>query len=351
MGEWTTGTIGHAQTTGDDRGTNRLRILKETRFPHSLGLLYSAFTAFLGFEVNEGEYKVMGMAPYGEPRYLEKIDRVLRVNDDASFWLDMSYFSYHYSPDRTFSQKFVDLFGEPRDPRADFVIHLTDPGVQADGKAIRRNQYYADLAASIQRATEDLILRIARQARRPVPRTPRRRPRGGFRGAGSAGRKGRGMVPGRFEWGPRALGNRSILADPRRADMKGIVNSKIKFREPFRPFAPAILEERAADFFTFDAVNQYPARFMLLVLPFKEDKAGLVSAVNHMGTGRLARHHLAAAQCRVSLVAHPCPHAPAAAAVVQHDRSLHCQGAGIAPVDVSTGTNHRSGAWFAHPVS
>jgi len=96
-----------------------------------------------------------------------------------------------------------------------------------------------------------------------------------------------GWFQGRFEWGPRALGNRSILADPRRADMKGIVNSKIKFREPFRPFAPAILEEKAVDFFTFDAANQYPARFMLLVLPFREDKAGLVPAVNHMGTGRL----------------------------------------------------------------
>jgi carbamoyltransferase len=96
-----------------------------------------------------------------------------------------------------------------------------------------------------------------------------------------------GWYQGRFEWGPRALGNRSILADPRRADMKGIVNQKIKFREPFRPFAPAILEERAADYFTVDAAHQYPARFMLLVLPIKEEKADQIPAVNHMGTGRL----------------------------------------------------------------
>jgi carbamoyltransferase len=96
-----------------------------------------------------------------------------------------------------------------------------------------------------------------------------------------------GWFQGRFEWGPRALGNRSILADPRRAEMKSIVNSKIKFREPFRPFAPAILEERAAEYFTFDATRQYPTRFMLLVLPIRQDHADRIPAVNHMGTGRL----------------------------------------------------------------
>jgi carbamoyltransferase len=96
-----------------------------------------------------------------------------------------------------------------------------------------------------------------------------------------------GWFQGRFEWGPRALGNRSILADPRHAEMKNIVNSKIKFREPFRPFAPVILESAVADFFTFDPSSQYPARFMLLVLPLRQEKANDIPAVNHLGTGRL----------------------------------------------------------------
>ena len=97
-----------------------------------------------------------------------------------------------------------------------------------------------------------------------------------------------GLFQGRFEWGPRALGNRSILADPRKEEMKDIVNIKIKFREPFRPFAPVILEECARDFFEVDDfVSQFPARYMLLILPLKEDKADQIRAVNHMGTARL----------------------------------------------------------------
>jgi carbamoyltransferase len=98
-----------------------------------------------------------------------------------------------------------------------------------------------------------------------------------------------GWFQGRFEWGPRALGNRSILADPRNEEMKDLVNAKIKFREPFRPFAPVILEERTQEFFDCDEsfIKQYPARYMLMVLPIKESKAGLINAVNHMGTGRL----------------------------------------------------------------
>jgi len=97
-----------------------------------------------------------------------------------------------------------------------------------------------------------------------------------------------GLFQGRFEWGPRALGNRSILADPRSEEMKDLVNIKIKFREPFRPFAPVVLEEDVADFFDSDnVVTQYPARYMLLVLPLKENRVGSINAVNHMGTGRL----------------------------------------------------------------
>jgi carbamoyltransferase len=108
VGEWTTASFGIG------RGTE-IKLLKEIRFPHSLGLLYSAFTAFLGFEVNEGEYKVMRMAPFGSPRYTDKVYRLIRLDKDGSFELNMDYFSFHYSTAKTFNAKFVELFGPPRD--------------------------------------------------------------------------------------------------------------------------------------------------------------------------------------------------------------------------------------------
>ncbi len=118
VGEWATASMGMG------KGTD-VKLLKEIRFPHSLGLLYSAFTAFLGFEVNEGEYKVMGMAPFGKPKYLEKVYKLIRVSKDSSFELDMNYFSFHHSPDQTFNARFVDLFGPPRDPKALFFTPAT----------------------------------------------------------------------------------------------------------------------------------------------------------------------------------------------------------------------------------
>src|SRR5262249_44776270 len=113
VGEWATATYG----VGRGR---EITLLEEIRFPQSLGLLYSAFTAFLGFEVNEGEYKVMGMAPFGKPRYLDKVYKLIRVEADGSFQLDMDYFCFHCSTDRTYNKKFLSLFGEPRDPRSHF---------------------------------------------------------------------------------------------------------------------------------------------------------------------------------------------------------------------------------------
>src|SRR5512146_234604 len=113
VGEWTTASIGVGNGTD-------IKLLKEIRFPHSIGLLYSAFTAFLGFEVNEGEYKVMGMAPFGSPRYVDKVYKLIRLGGDGSFELNMDYFSFHYSADQTFNRKFVDLFGPPRAPDAYF---------------------------------------------------------------------------------------------------------------------------------------------------------------------------------------------------------------------------------------
>jgi carbamoyltransferase len=377
VGEWTTTATGHATAAWNGRGENRLELTREIRFPHSLGLLYSAFTAFLGFEVNEGEYKVMGMAPYGEPKYVDRVHRLLRVAGDGSFELDMDYFSYEYSPDRSIGRRFEQLFGPPRTPEAPFVTGRTDPSARAADPAVVASQYYADVAASIQRVTEDILVRIAAHLQREtglkklclaggvalnsvangrilresgfeeVFIQPAAGDSGGALGAAlyvhhavlgrprrwvmehaylgercdeaearsflqshgiahevfaGDGRRlvervvdelvaGRviGWAQGRFEWGPRALGNRSIIADPRRAAMKEIVNEKIKFREPFRPFAPAILEDRAPQWFEgLDSFGRhYPARFMLLVLPWREGPGRQVPAVNHEGTGRL----------------------------------------------------------------
>src|SRR5580704_1417610 len=131
VGEWETAAAGVGRAT-------EIRLNKNIQFPHSLGLLYSAFTAFLGFEVNEGEYKVMGMAPYGTPRYLDKVWKLVQQNSDGSFSLDMDYFCFHHSTDRMFSSRFLTLFGEPRTPQA--------------GEPVR---HYADIAASVQKVTEE----------------------------------------------------------------------------------------------------------------------------------------------------------------------------------------------------
>jgi len=375
VGEWTTASIGIG------RGTE-IKLLKEIRFPHSLGLLYSAFTAFLGFEVNEGEYKVMGMAPFGTPKYMDKVYKLIRIAKDASFELDMDYFSFHYSPDQTFNQKFVDLFGPPRDSKALFFTPDTGyPSYFGDkpgnydqlGKA---NQHYADIAASIQAVTEEILVNMARELQKETGlkklcmaggvalnsvANGRILKETGFEeiyiqpsagdGGGSVGaalyayhtvlgkprkfvmehaywgqensacviegflketgipyermereeqliervvdklQNGKviGWSQGRFEWGPRALGSRSILADPRRADMKDIVNVKIKFREPFRPFAPSVLAERTEEFFDLpNATKHYPARFMLYVVDVKPEKREIIPAITHVdGTGRL----------------------------------------------------------------
>lgn len=343
VGEWATTAVGIGE------GSN-IKILKEIHFPHSLGLLYSAFTAFLGFEINEGEYKVMGMAPYGQPKYVDKVKKLIQFFDDGSYQLNLDYFSFHRSTRNTFSEKFIELFGKPRQD--------------------------ADIAASIQKVLEEAVVNLAKEAYRItglnklclaggvalnsvanwkiIKETPFKEifiqpaagDSGGALGAALAAwhiglKKERGFVfeygyygkgytedeiivalkekginnfeqtkdeeklidlvadyikdgkvigwfQGRFEWGPRALGNRSILADPRRPEMKDIVNTKIKFREPYRPFAPSVLAEYAEDYFEMtEAVRQYPARFMLYVVPVKKDKQSVIPAVTHVdGTAR-----------------------------------------------------------------
>ncbi|MBI5653292.1 MAG: carbamoyltransferase [Chloroflexi bacterium] len=378
VGEWTTATIGRGTADWNTGAENAMDLFGEIRFPHSLGLLYSAFTAFLGFEVNEGEYKVMGMAPYGEPRYMDEVYKLIQVGDDGSFHLNMEYFSFYHSTDHTFNQRFVDLFGTPRKRESEFYTATTHPQrdhPKWDNQVAADNQKYADIAASIQRVTEDIILKMANHVQRvtgsknlcmaggvalnsvangrilretefeDVFIQPAAGDSGGALGAalytyhillkkprkfvlencywgagysnseivdalqskglafeeisddnclvervadGLTQGKVVGWFQGRFEWGPRALGNRSILADPRRAEMKGIVNEKIKFREPFRPFAPVILEERTQEYLALsEPQRHYPARFMLLVAPIHPDKQDVIPAVNHLGTGRL----------------------------------------------------------------
>jgi carbamoyltransferase len=378
VGEWTTAALGVG------RGTN-INLLKEIRFPHSLGLLYSAFTAFLGFEVNEGEYKVMGMAPFGTPRYVDKVMKLIHLHDDGGFELNMDYFSFHYSTNRTFNRKFEELFGAPRDTKMHFFTPSTGypsyfgPKPANYGELGKLNQHYADVAASIQAVTEEVMLKMARQVHaetglkklcmaggvalnsvgngrilkeapfEEIYIQPSAGDGGGALGAALwgyhavlckprklvmdhaywgeehgeseienflkqnnicyerleeedliarvvdaiSGGKVIGWSQGRFEWGPRALGNRSILADPRRAEMKDIVNTKIKFREPYRPFAPSVLVERTADFFELaNPARQYPARFMLYVVNVRESKRDVLPAITHVdGTGRLQTVH------------------------------------------------------------
>ena len=381
VGEWATATMGRGKGT-------EIKLLREIRFPHSVGLLYSAFTAFLGFEVNEGEYKVMGMAPYGTPRYVDKVHKLIHLDADGSFWLDMDYFCFHHSSTRTYNSKFTDLFGEPRDPSWHFFTESSgypsyfEPKPSNYAELAAKNQHYADVAASIQQVTEEIVLGMVRSLHketglericmaggvalnsvangriiketqiREVFIQPAAGDGGGALGAAlyayhcALGKprqfvmrhaywgqefgqgeindfaRGCGMpsqtysreedlldavvgelqaghvvgwFQGRFEWGPRALGSRSIIADPRRHDMKEIVNINIKFREPFRPFAPSVLAESAERFFDLpDAPRHYPARFMLYVVDVKEGQADVLPAITHVdGTARLQTVHKA----------------------------------------------------------
>jgi len=379
VGEWTTTTLGVARSTweGDaPGGQNEINLFSEQRFPHSLGLLYSAFTAYLGFRVNNGEYKVMGMSPYGEPRYVDKVEKLFKQDGDGSFRMNMEYFSYHHSTDATYNRRFVDLFGEARPAESDFFTMETNPERAGETAAMAENQRYADIAASIQHVTEDALIRITNHLHaqtgmkklvmaggvalntkanyRLLNETPfdeiyiqpaagddggalgaalwayhlvLNKPRNwvmphaywgeeysdgqyreflrekGVKYTDFGGRddamldmlaekltreKVVGFFQGRFEWGPRALGSRSILADPRFDAMKEVVNSKIKFREPFRPFAPVILRDRAAEYFDYPGVEEHEApRYMLMVAPIKPEKQEQLQAVCHKGTGRL----------------------------------------------------------------
>ena len=335
VGEWTTTSLAHGKGS-------ELNVLKEIHFPHSLGLLYSAFTYYTGFKVNSGEYKVMGLAPYGQPRFADLIrEKLLNIAEDGSFHLNMSFFDYATGFTMT-NERFNSLFdGLPRTSESEIT------------------QRDMDLAASVQKITEEVILKLTRdiarktgernlclaggvalncvanglllrekifnniwiqpaagdaggalgaalstwylhhQNKRPVPKE-RDAMKGAYLGpkfsdaeieadliacgavykkcsendlidcvvAALINEKAIGWMQGRMEFGPRALGSRSIIADPRSTLMQKQLNLKVKFRESFRPFAPSVLREDVGEWFELDTDSPY----MLFVADVKEDK-------------------------------------------------------------------------------
>jgi len=350
VGEWSTASFGTAHDT-------TIKLTNDIRWPHSVGLFYSAFTYFLGFKVNEGEYKLMGLSAYGKPKYYDLImENLVDVKNDGSIHLNMKYFSFTYDKVMT-NQKFSDLFGiTPR---------------KEDSKA---EQIHYDIAASAQLVLEDILLKMVNHVHKKtgmvnlcfgggvalngvanyrilkegpfdnlhIPPSPgdggsaigcaqylyychdknKRMMVDGVEGIKNNIFVGPsysndeiksfldtnkidykfletnsllqtvaklivegnvvGWYQGKMEWGPRALGNRSIIADPRNAKMKDILNEKIKHRESFRPFAPCVLEEYTSEYFDVNV----PSPYMLLVAPVKKPEK--IPAVTHVdGTARL----------------------------------------------------------------
>jgi len=350
VGEWTTTSFGTAQN-------NSIKLTDDIRWPHSVGLFYSAFTYFLGFKVNEGEYKLMGLSAYGKPKYYDLIMKeLIDVKDDGSIHLNMKYFAFTYDKVMT-NDKFSELFG-----------------ITPRKKNEKTEQIHYDIGASAQKVLEDVILLMANHIhkktqmknlcfgggvalngvanynlikngpfenihippspgdggsavgcaqylyyihnknKRTVEQNSERIKNNVYVGPSFSNDVIKsfleennidyeylqreqllqntaklisdgsivGWYQGKMEWGPRALGNRSILADPRDAKMKDILNEKIKHRESFRPFAPSILEEYVSEYFDIDITSPY----MLLVAPVKKPEK--IPAVTHVdGTGRL----------------------------------------------------------------
>jgi len=344
-GEWATTSCG----TGTG---NRVHIQKEIHFPDSLGLLYTAVTTYLGFRALEGEGIVMGLAGYGEPVYLDKLKEIVTVKPDGSFRLDQRFFGFFNEGARMYTPRFIKTFGAPRLP----------------GEKIEKR--HSDMAASLQRLTERILIKIARDLQKETKREklclagglflncvanhklleetpfkevfiqPAAGDSGGALGAAaylyydflgndrsyvmtdaalgpefSAGQIKRvlrkegldfkelespalaqsiaekiargeivGWFQGKMEFGPRALGHRSILADARNAGMKDLLNSKVKHREPFRPYAPVVLEEKAREYFELKGSSP----FMLLAARVKEEKKRLIPSATHVdGTARV----------------------------------------------------------------
>lgn len=363
VGEWSTASISHGKS-------NTIEVLKELHFPHSLGLLYSAFTYYLGFKVNSGEYKLMGLAPYGDPSSgrVEKLeslimDNLMDLKEDGSLWLNQDYFDYATGLKMTNNSRWHALFGfPPRDQESELQPE------------------HCDLALAIQRIAEETVIRMAREAKRLTGSSnvclaggvalncvangkllrsgifdnlwiqPAAGDAGGALGAALAGyyiyfdknrqvdgstdqMKGSYLGPeysdldimqtirkynavyqrcstfealyeqtaayiadgnvigwfqSRMEWGPRALGNRSIIADARSPEMQKKLNLKIKYREGFRPFAPSVLIEDMTEFFALDV----PSPYMLLVADVIEKRRNPLPAGYHMMPVREKLYHL-----------------------------------------------------------
>ena len=349
VGEWTT------TAWGTGMGTE-IVLKKHICFPHSVGLFFSALTAYLGFRVNDAEWKVMGMAPYGQPRYLDKFHQMVDIRNDGSFRLNMKYFKHPHSMKRMYTRHWEKLIGHP--PRE------SETEVE---------EFHCDIAHSGQKIVEEIMVKMANHVQKStgmknlcvaggvglncvanwrmlkesefenifIP--PAAGDSGGSLGTAfyiyntvckekrvftmkhaywgpsfdhqaietalraselpydlicdeselidtTARMIANGKViawfQGRLEFGPRALGSRSLLADARNPDMKDIINAKIKFREPFRPFAPAVLKENAHEY--FDIPKDMDAPFMLLVPKVQADKREVLPSITHKdGTGRV----------------------------------------------------------------
>ena len=360
VGEWATATVGHGDKGAD--GTTDITLLREIRYPHSLGLLYSTLTAYLGFAVNEDEFKVMGLAAYGRPTLLEEVRKVIRRTPDGGFALVPEYFEYQTTAARSYSSRWVDLFGPPR--KAFDPIDVETP----DGRR------YADCAASVQRVVEDTLVEMARALRDEtglpdlclgggvalngvanarilaesgfervfVPPAPgdagcalgaalyadriyfknpdRDVPDHPFWGptvdtgelAIAAAQDGQSVeemddapliervaddlaagrivawMEGASEFGPRALGHRSLLAAPHSREMRDRLNRDIKRREEFRPFAPVTPIETADRYFQLPPGGARLARFMSGVFPVRPEFRATLAAVTHVdGSARL----------------------------------------------------------------
>ena len=347
---------------------NGLEVLGSINFPHSLGNFYTMITQWLGFPKYGDEGKVMGLAPYGEPVYLDQMRKIVRLQRDGTFELDLDYLAHGAEGatmtwddgaptiGRLYTDKLIELFGPPREPRTEITEHQRN--VAASLQAMLEEAEFG-LANMLQRATGQTALCMAGGVALNSSFNGKIRPNTAFEdiyihpAAGDAGtalgvcfyiyhqllgqprsfvldhaytgprfENGRiaeklgayglsyeeldgvelarraatlvaagkvtGWFQGRMEWGPRALGNRSIIADPRREDMKDILNARIKYREPFRPFAPSILLEATGDYFD----QSYPDPFMIKVYNVLPEKQGEIPAVTHVdGTGRLQTVH------------------------------------------------------------
>jgi carbamoyltransferase len=360
VGEWATLTAGQGERRAD--GTTDITLSREIRYPHSLGMLYSTFTAYLGFSVNEDEFKVMGLAAYGQPTMTDQVRMLIRRTPDGAFTLAPEYFEYHTTASRSYSERFIELFGPPRESYE--PIDLDMP----------QGQRYANIAASVQRVLEDTLVEIARALHNEtglpdlcfgggvalnglanarilvesgfervfVPPAPgdagcavgaalyadrmyfnnpdREVPDHAFWGPpvdakelAKAAREdsqaveelddaplmeriaeelanGRivGWMDGASEFGPRALGHRSILAAPHAREMRDRLNRDIKFREEFRPFAPVVPADVADKYFDLPAGGARLARFMSGVFPVRPEWRDRLAAITHVdGSARV----------------------------------------------------------------